>query len=538
MLALVLGLIVALALWLRIDGTGEGLEPAIAVEPRGDAPSEGLSLSATGSSEGRLPTAPTGEREPGVELLEGDPAFLSEKGDASVEVHFEPGEASPPRKARLSLTRSAGQGGAHSASLNDAGEARIEDLAAGSWKLTLSFEVPEGAGAGWRRLTRKLDLEVGEHERVLFGARDLAQIEASVTTGGAPATGLELRFRSPGAEGELRTEADGSFSLRDLPLGDYLFLFGPDGGRGSASRSLSRGGATRLSFELPGNRLEVLVLDAERRRNLADVRLELQSLATPRRRAPAPAITARDGVATFEFLEDGDWRLIAQPGQGRSRNDFAAAVVDIELEGDEEQRLLLQLARGPSIEVRVLDGAGQAVADAQIYWRNELGYLLTDYTDPANVTDSEGRVRPRGLPLGPGALVAKHFEYGVGSRAVVLAEGENPAVEIRLAPLVDVSLAFVDESGEAATPLRIHSIRDEAGDLQPFARISKMLLSGVRLESRHAGMETDQKHVLHIGPLSPGRTTFAFQGEYGILEEREIEVPPSEEPVTLEVALR
>lgn len=539
-LALLGGLIAVLALWLRLDDAGTGIEATATPEPRDASPPTELSIANPGPSEGRVASATPAEAEPEVELLRGDPAFLTETGEASVTVRLVTHEGSPPRKARLSLIRSEGVGGSHSAQLDETGEARIDDLPAGSWKLTLSFEVAEGldtVGKGRRRLKRELELDAGEQAQVLFGPDELANVEASVVTGSAPAAQLELRYRGAGAEGELRTDEDGSFRLRDLPLGEYLFLFGPGGGRGSSSRLLSNGGATRLTFELPGNRLEVLVLDAERRRNLADVRLELRSLATPRHRAPDPTSTARDGSATFEFLEDGAWQLIAQPGQGRSQHDFAAAVIDIELVGDEEQRLLLQLERGPSIDVRVLDGAGQAVPDAQIYWRNTLGYLLTDYTDPVNVTDSEGHAKPRGLPLGAGALVAKHFDHGVGSRAVVLVAGENPAVEVRLTPLIDVSLAFVDESGEATTPLQLHSIRDQAGDLQPFARISKVLLSGVRLESSHAGMETDHKHILHVGPLPPGRTTFTFRREYGILEERELEVPPSEEPVLLEVVV-
>jgi hypothetical protein len=51
-------------------------------------------------------------------------------------------------------------------------------------------------------------------------------------------------------------------------------------------------------------------------------------------------------------------------------------------------------------------------------------------------------------------------------------------------------------------------------------------------------METDEFHVLHVGPLPPGRLTFSFWKTWGTHEERVLEVPASEASVVLAIPVQ
>jgi hypothetical protein len=337
----------------------------------------------------------------------------------------------------------------------------------------------------------------------------------------------------------LRTFANGPFLLRVRPLGEYAFAFGPRVCGFHTTLSLHVAGVLDRRFELPGNRLEVLVLDPDRGRGVPGVLVELSAVDADRDDAPLPALTTSDGTVQFEFVPDGAWRLLARRGDESADHRLAAAQISpIELQGGEEESLLVQLAREPALDITVLDSEGKPVSGAQLYWRDELGRLATDQAVPENVSDENGRIAARGLPLGPSILVAKHFELGQGERAVALESRTNPPVVIHLAPLVDVSLAFQGAEGEPHVPLQLRSIRDASGDLQPFARVSQVRVSGLRLHSIHSGMETDEFHVLHVGPLPPGRLTFSFWKTWGTHEERVLEVPASEASVVLAIPVQ
>ncbi len=178
----------------------------------------------------------------------------------------------------------------------------------------------------------------------------------------------------------------------------------------------------------------------------------------------------------------------------------------------------MQLEAAARVRLFVVDERGDRVSGAQVYWRARDGRLLSARALPEEGTDEQGTSVVGSLPLGPGSIVAKHFDRGQGETAVDLLAGIEVEAKIRLRSLTDVSLQLIGDSGEPAEPMVLRWIRDETGSLEPIPHQQQSAREG-----------------FHIGQLPSGRQTVGFWRPWGALYVHELDVPESSARVSLAV---
>ncbi|MDX2091680.1 MAG: carboxypeptidase-like regulatory domain-containing protein [Kofleriaceae bacterium] len=185
-------------------------------------------------------------------------------------------------------------------------------------------------------------------------------IEGTVTDGGKPAPNVNVGLRGDAIGGaiEMKTDANGAFKFEQLPEGRYqLFAWqGSLAARTTRVQRLGIGPFTPVELRLEAGAIVVgRVIDREEGTGIPAA-IELRPVGDDQ--APRYARSGEDGVFRIEGVPNGRWIADA----------FAPAYVSggaIELEAGRGVPELV-MARGATIEGRVLDGAGNPVAGAYV----------------------------------------------------------------------------------------------------------------------------------------------------------------------------
>lgn len=133
--------------------------------------------------------------------------------------------------------------------------------------------------------------------------------------------------------------------------------------------------------------------------------------------------TDASGLARFEALEVGAWTLLLSDHERP-----LGPPVPLEVRAGEDEFLRLTLSAPlTEIEVEVFDEAGRPAPNVALRTRCERGGVSR------GVTDHAGRAVLRHVSLGPVRVFANDERLGRGNRALEIAAGERPKVQIALA---------------------------------------------------------------------------------------------------------
>jgi len=163
-------------------------------------------------------------------------------------------------------------------------------------------------------------------------------------------------------------------------------------------------------------RVEVVSVDGAA---LADFALFAQRGAKQR----TEQLTDASGLARFEALEVGAWNLLLGDHERPLAPPFALEVH----EGENELVRLTLGAPLTELEVEVFDEAGRPAPNVALHTRCERGGVSR------GVTDHAGRAVLRHVALGPVRVFANDEHLGRGNRALEIAAGERPKVQLALA---------------------------------------------------------------------------------------------------------
>jgi hypothetical protein len=133
--------------------------------------------------------------------------------------------------------------------------------------------------------------------------------------------------------------------------------------------------------------------------------------------------TDASGLARFEALEVGAWTLFLSDHE---RPLLPPTPVEVR-EGEDPLLRLALSAPLTELEVEVVDEAGRPAPNVALRTRCERGGVSR------GVTDHAGRAVLRHVSLGPVRVFANDERLGRGNRALEIAAGERPKVQINLA---------------------------------------------------------------------------------------------------------
>jgi len=405
----------------RVDETGsfvfEGAAPgalSLKAEAHGWAQSEALELRTEPGSEHeglrlvlRSAARITGEVHPDAGAVaqrritvwsDGwhDQTLTDERG------HFEL-DSVPPGSARVHLNASHGQGGSDS----DRGAARTD--------------------------TVQVELTEGETRHILLGAppEQPVRVHGRVTQGGEAVDGINVLFHESDSRITARTAADGAYSVLVDGARDYQVTVSRGGSRHILKHEASAEPEQRLDIELPTASVAGVVLGPGGE-PLSQQIVALSRKEGDRRQGPRSAQTDAEGRFEVEFLEEGEYELIAgHTGPWyRGSAHFAPRVLDglrVE-EGERIADLEFTLGEGCSVQLLVVGSDGLPVAGAWVHARDAAGHELTPYG--MGMTDGNGELLCRGLPAGELDLRAREEGGQEGQTRVRCLPGER--VDARL----------------------------------------------------------------------------------------------------------
>jgi len=211
---------------------------------------------------------------------------------------------------------------------DDGGAFELDELDAGSYRLTL--QAPDDPPEGYleRDVVEVVSVDDGETRTVLMGAPppNPTTVSGRVLSGGGPAVGVVVKARAS-EEGELdndatRTDGDGRYALTLRGSGTYNFKVGnPERGMLSSRHDLQAGDNPGLDFHLSVGRISGQVRDKDGEL-FEGVRMTLMAveLADEKAKRPSPRTVSTDEEGRYEFdaVAAGTYSLRAEDRSRRS----------------------------------------------------------------------------------------------------------------------------------------------------------------------------------------------------------------------------
>jgi uncharacterized surface anchored protein len=335
---------------------------------------------------------------------------------------------------------------------------------------------------------------------VLCGQRPVPDAMLMVTAFGAePAPRIALadeagRFRIAGLEpGRHRVEVRTSF-------------FGGGGHQHRTEVTIPAGGSFARDLEVPAGGLRGKVVARGTQRPIRGISVVLRNTAqSPRDAAteslmPSFAISDREGAFAFTGLADGVYELESSDllGTGDGGDRTTARLTGLTVRGGTELRgLVLEVARGASVEALVTDGSGAPVAGAEVTVLDAAGKPLA-LRFPAT-SDADGRAVLASLAPGTYQIVATSDRHAPAfSGPLELRQDGSAELTLELPRGVEVDVEVRGADGAALAGARV-LVEDERGRWipTPLAVALRALGAGPGL---HA-----------VGRLAPGNYRFVVE---------------------------
>lgn len=362
------------------------------------------------------------------------------------------------------------------------------------------------------------DLVDGQETHVVLGAppKDPVRVTGRVTHAGAAYSGAMVSFMRQGGAGlngfkSATTDGQGAYSLTLNEPGDYTVSVQKFQGSGMQqnvvefTRSVPQAKEATLDFELPTGRISGSVVDDDRK-PVSGARITITT------EGPGQPGTLWGGQYT-ETLTDSEGRYDVQalrPARytvfaggmtmgGAFGNDAANGREELAgvavAEGEWRKNVDFRLRRPGTIDVTVVDEAGQPVAGANVFVRTKSGALVDRFTMLASGPD--GLVKYGGLAPGRYTVSAREGGRAAGDGAEVeVRSGEHVPARVVLLGGTYLLVSVVD--AEQKPLLASLSVKDEQGH-EVAGLVSLQDLMKLMAQGASPGGER------RVGPLPPGK---------------------------------
>lgn len=376
--------------------------------------------------------------------------------------------------------------------------------------------------------TVTLEDEATEH--VVLGAppADPVRVHGRVTLGGDPVPGAVLSFVPADGAGldklKLKTlDGDGRYEVQLDAPGDYLLTVQDSGAPGRQNsiefrREVPKAEEARLDLELPLGRISGRVEDTRGEPVPgARVTVTMQGglvFGTVFGGNYTEAATDAAGAYEVPWLRPGSYTVAAGGAfLGGAFGDGAAlgrVVQSVELHENESKRGLdFRLEQPGSVHGTVRDAAGNLVAEASIFLRDDEGRLVELFSLAS--TNASGTFEYPGLAPG---------EYSVTARTQTLSSTAGVPVRVRADEKSEVTvvlepgtilLVSLEDSSGADLPSRVSVLDGKGREMNGMMGLAELM-------RRYSGGLGDA--VQRVGPLPPGNYTVRATAEDGRSVER------------------
>ncbi|MCP3920595.1 MAG: hypothetical protein GY711_34140 [bacterium] len=394
------------------------------------------------------------------------------------------------------------------------GHATMEDLAPSMYVLDLAL--PTGPQR------TPLLIEKKRHELTLEIERGWSLVGSVVDRDGRAIAGaaVQIEVRTGPAATLAHSAADGTFRVEHLR--DDIEIWALASGRQPSQREQleKRHGQAevRLVVGEPGSSLTGMVEDEQGRAiggALVSIGIPLDLGSHFVQRQLYALTTAPDGSFAADWLPEGNVFVGAMP-PGRDRERAAAEWIEISAHAP--ARVRLALGSGARLAGRVTDGAGAAVAQAQVFLSHQGETGLEDFGWASTMTDDEGRYALAGLI--PGRY------QGFASRGAIREE-----IKLEIAPQDDRRWDVTLATGHS---LHVHVVNSDG---QPFVTCEvQVQRPDPHLDWVHAGTESihgsGSPATFHdLEPL--GHRVYVLFGKHRSLGVRRDDVVPDDGEITI-----
>lgn len=339
-----------------------------------------------------------------------------------------------------------------------AGRFRLENLAAGPWRLSArKGMMTSGAAEASATVTEGAEVEV----ELAFGRG--VKLSGRVLQGGKPVSGARLYATGKRVTGSGGTTSgpDGRFEIEELPRGvyDLTVQAGTWNAPGESREVDLSAGDQTIEIVLPESGLRGRVLSASGRRPVSGAAVVSEPLvaASPDELVRRRGRVTSDGSGGFELspLAAGSYRLRIE------RDGYEAVTREVSVREGEIAEVEIELAETEGITLQVRRSSGGAPSELTVALRGGDGRVALATSVPL---DSEGRGRVGTAPRGSYELLAQAEESAL-TRVAVVSPGGPFSVVLAPGGVLDVDAPALRAS-EAIVTLRVV---DERG--RPFERL-------------------------------------------------------------------
>ncbi|MDA1112709.1 MAG: carboxypeptidase regulatory-like domain-containing protein [Planctomycetota bacterium] len=391
---------------------------------------------------------------------------------------------------------------------NDQGIARFQHLAAGTYRVMHADSVADAMSSGGRlhrdyEFTSLLD---SDERKIILGGRIVhSTLEGFLLLRGRPVQGYRVALLADDGTRMATTDASGFYQFEGLIPGRYLFQVtsptGPSTGSFYGSAWVSSEDVVKRDILLPSSSIKVRVVDASTGRPIAYMPITLRPADGTDLLGGQFQATDEQGMVEFGTLRDGDYLVCAGDGAapfygGDGKYGAILEPITVLAAKPQSETLELRAPRGATLTVRVEDRQGRPLEGVFLHFQDAYGNVLNQAS--LQGTNTHGDTSIRGLPSGPGYLVARHPKLGVTRLAIDLVPGQRTKRVVRLQPGVTVHVQVVDSEGSLVPGVMAQLLNLEnqsVGDLRSTAE-----LQAARLAYLRGTAQT-------LGPLLPGTYT-------------------------------
>lgn len=395
---------------------------------------------------------------------------------------------------------------------DDQGFARFEHLAAGTYRVMKADSVAAAVSAGGRlhRDYEYASLLNGDQRQVLLGGRQIeSTLEGFVLLKGKPAAGRRIVLLADDGTRISTSDSSGFYQFENLLPGRYMFQVsdqdGPAAGSFYGSAHVTYDEVVTRDILLPSASLTIEVTDAASGQPIPYLPITLRPADGTDLVGGQFQATDRKGKVRFHTLRDGDYLVCAgdaaSPFYGGD-GQYGAILQSVTIASDEEtnRSLRLRAPRGSTVLARIKDAQGRPLQDVHLHYQDAFGNTLNRISMQGS--NSRGDQQMRGLPSGPGFLVARHPQYGLQRIPIDLVPGQRTHREMRLEAGVTLKVQVVDPEGRPLPGVMVHALDGEGQPIYDLSTTKELQ------ESRLAYLRGTS---MILGPLPPGNYDLRLQ---------------------------